>query len=507
MNKQIRRLGVFMGVLYIALFAMLNYVQVFAADDLNAHPSNIRPVLRDFTQPRGSIATADGVVVARSVEVDSRFERQREYPEGERYAHTTGFFNFSFGAEGLERSYNDELAGQTTEQEIRSFTDLFSDDENVGNLTLTIRDDVQRVAQERLGQREGSVVALDPRTGGVLAAWSFPSYDPNVLSSHDLDAAAEAREILQSVATEPLLADWYRERFFPGSTFKVVTASNGVDAGLVTPENPDYPQSSEYVAPGTTRPLRNFGGSTCGGTLFPILASSCNTAFAEMGVDTIGPQLMVEGSESWGFNQRPPIDLPGAATSNFPTDFTNDLPALAQSSIGQNDVQATPLQMALVAAGVANDGVVMTPHVVSEITDGGGDVIERYDERAWQQPLSPNAAATMRDAMINVVTSPNGTAGVLAIPGATVGGKTGTAQLGTDPPSSHAWIIGFAGPEGGQAEVAVAVIVEAQDGVSEITGGREAGPIAQAVMAAALQPLAQGVPAEPGAGEQPPADG
>lgn len=501
MNRQIRRLGLFLAALYVALFAMLNYVQVFAADDLNSHPANIRQVLRDFTQPRGSIATADGVVIARSVPSDDRFERQREYPEGQLYAHTTGYFNFSFGADGLERSYNDELAGQTAEQEIRAWTDIFGSSEQVGNLTLTIRDDVQRVAQQRLGDRDGSVVAIDPRTGGIIAAWSFPSYDPNVLSSHDLDAAAEARSLLESVPSRPLLADWYRERFFPGSTFKVVTGATGVQTGRVTPDQPVYPSTTEYVPPGTTRPLRNFGGSTCGGALFEILARSCNTSFAEMGVETLGPDPMVEGAQGWGFNSRPPLDLPAAATSVFPTDFAQNLPALAQSSIGQNDVQATPLQMALVAAGVANRGVVMAPHVVSEVRDPEGDVIQRHDDRAWLQPLSPESAATMNDAMVNVVTSPQGTAGVLAIDGMRVGGKTGTAQLGTDPPSSHAWIIGFAGPEGGEAEVAVAVIVEAQQGVSEITGGREAGPIAQAVMQAALTPMAQAAPPPAGEGQ------
>jgi peptidoglycan glycosyltransferase len=494
-NKQIRHLGIFMVVLYVALFAMLNYVQVFAADKLNDHPTNIREVLRDFTQPRGTIATADGVVIARSVTVDDRFERQREYPEGELYAHTTGYFNFSFGADGVERSYNDELAGQTTEQEIRSFADIFSDTENVGNLTLTLRDDVQRVAQRELGERDGSVIALDPRTGAILANWSYPSYDPNRLSSHDLEASDEVRQFLESFGRDsPLIPSTYRDIYFPGSTFKVVTGSTGVNTGVVTPENPVYPESSGYLAPGTTRELRNFGGGTCGGTLFRILAQSCNTAFAEMGTETIGPGPMIQGAEAFGFNQRPPIDLPAPARSNFPTDFTNNLPALAQSSIGQNDVQATPLQMALVAAGVANGGVIMTPHVLSEVRDGDNEVVERYDDSAWLQAINANSAATMRQAMVGVVT--DGSARGMAISGMEVGGKTGTAQLGTDPPSSHAWIIGFAGPPGGQPEVAVAVILEGQDGVSEVTGGTFAAPIAQAVMIQALTPPAATAAAE-----------
>lgn len=487
MNRQIRKLGVFLALCYVALFVMLNYVQVFDAESLNEHPSNIRPVLRDFTEPRGTVSTADGTVIARSVPSDDRFELQREYPEGQLYAHTTGYFNFSFGAEGVERSYNDLLAGQTTEQEIRSFADLFSDADPVGNLTLTLRDDVQRVAQQALGDQRGSVVAIDPRDGSLLAAWSFPSYDPNALSSHDLDAASEAREFLQpNNPDSALVPSWYRQRFFPGSTFKVVTGATGVDTGVVSADQPVYPDTTEYVPPQTTRPLRNFGGSSCGGNLIEILTVSCNTAFAEMGTETIGPDRMVDGAESFGFNSRPPLDLPAPAASAFPTDFTDDLPALAQASIGQNDVQATPLQMALVSAGIANGGVIMTPHVLDEVRDGEGEVIDTYDPEPWRQAVDANAAATMRGAMINVVTAPNGTAGRLAIPGMEVGGKTGTAQLGTDPPSSHAWIMGFAGPPGGEAEVAVAVIVEAQDGVSEVTGGRVAGPIAQQVMVAAL---------------------
>ena len=168
-----------------------------------------------------------------------------------------------------------------------------------------------------------------------------------------------------------------------------------------------------------------------------------------MGVEDIGPDRMIAGAESWGFNDTPPLDLPAVAESAFPTDFTDNIPALAQSAIGQNDVAATPLQMALVAAGVANDGVIMAPHVVAEIRDGEGDVLDRADSDVWRQAVDGPTARTMREGMIGVVERPDGTAGSLAIEGQEVGGKTGTAQLGTDPPRSHAWIIGFAGPPGG----------------------------------------------------------
>lgn len=203
-----------------------------------------------------------------------------------------------------------------------------------------------------------------------------------------------------------------------------------------------------------------------------------------MGVENLGPDVSVEGAEQFGFNDTPPLDLPDPVPSVFPTDFTDNLPALAQASIGQNDVQATPLQMALVAAGVANDGVIMAPYVVEELRDRDGEVIETHDDEVWRQPISAGSAATMRQAMVGVVEG--GTASSLAIPGLTVGGKTGTAQLGTDPPSSHAWMIAWAGPAGGEPEIAVAVLVEAQPGVSETTGNTAAGPIARAVIERAV---------------------
>jgi peptidoglycan glycosyltransferase len=237
----------------------------------------------------------------------------------------------------------------------------------------------------------------------------------------------------------------------------------------------------------TDRDLSNFGGSACGGTLFEILRVSCNSAFARMGDETIGAPGMVQGSERFGFNARPPIDLPAAAASRFPTEFPADQGngPIARASIGQGDTSSTPLQMALVAAAVANEGRIMAPHLLQKISDPDGSTIREAEGRVWKEAISPASAATMRQGMIGVVQG--GTANRLTIPGFEVGGKTGTAQLGTEPPRSHAWIIGFAGEPGQPARVAVAVIVEGQPGASEQTGGRVAAPIAQAVMAKILQ--------------------
>ncbi len=503
MNRQIARLGAGLLACFLVLFVQLNRVTVFGAQRLKDNPENNREILRDFDAPRGSVATADGVVIARSVENEligataeggtARFERQRVYPEADLFAHVVGYFSLNLGATGIEDSYNAELAGRTLDLSFRGLDDLFVERDRVGDLTLTLRSDVQRVAREQLGDRQGSVVALDPRTGDVFALWSFPSFDPNALAQQDFAAANDAFSILQLDERDPLLAKTYRERFFPGSTFKIVTAAAGLaagpDEGGVSETEPAYPVTREYTPPQTSRPLRNFGGSACGGTLFEILRVSCNTSFAQLAVD-VGGERMVGTAEDFGFNARPPIDLPAAAISNFPTDFAENLPALAQSGIGQNDVSATPLQMAMVAAAVANEGRVMTPRVLDSVRDDEGTVVDEPDPTQWRRAMGAEDADTMRRAMIEV--AERGTATNLRIDGFTVGGKTGTAQLGTDPPRSHAWIIGFAGPPGEAPTVAVAVIVEGQPGApSEQTGGRVAAPIAREVMATVL--AAQGL--------------
>ncbi len=486
MDRSIRRLGGFMILLFCALFVQLNYIQVFRASDLNVKPGNNRPIDQSFAKPRGTMATADGVLLARSVPSGDRFQYQREYPEGERYAALTGYFNYSRGATGLERSYNEELSGKTAKQQIKSVGDLFVDTDRTGNLKLSVRSDIQAVAKSALGDFQGSVVALDPRSGEVLALYSNPSFDPNQLASHDVEKSEQAYNLYEAAPGNPMLAKAYREIYPPGSTFKVVTGSTGVESGGVTPTEPVYPSVSSITVPGTTRPLRNFGGEVCGGTLFTVLARSCNTSFAQMGLD-LGGDKMAAGAQGFGFNSIPPFDLP-AVKSNFKTDFTRNEPALAQSSIGQNETAATPLQMALVAAGVANNGVIMEPHVVSEIRDGEGDLVKRYGPTEWKKAVSPQTAEIMREGMRQVVQV--GSATRLQIPDLDVGAKTGTAQFGPSAPlRSHAWIIAWASLPGQQASIAVAVIVENQDGASESTGGRLAAPIAKQVIEQSFKPM------------------
>ncbi|MCU1345139.1 MAG: cell division protein FtsI/penicillin-binding protein 2 [Acidimicrobiia bacterium] len=483
MNQQIRRLGVFILLCYVALFARLNWLQLGQKSSYDANPLNQRQVLRDFAQPRGVIQSVDGVVLAESVPSTDQYKLQRRYPTADLFAHVTGSFSKDFGSTGIEKQYNDILAGQTTAQQYKSFSDLFVDRTRVGDVTLTVDSVVQQAAKAALGDRDGSVVAIDPRTGGIYALYSRPSYDPNLLSTHDFNAAKAARAFLNAGDRKPLLAQSYQERYFPGSTFKLVTGTAGLESKKVTVDQPVYPLETSYTPPLTTRPINNFDGERCGGTLPEILRVSCNTAFARMAVD-VGPQQMVDTAQAFGFNAPVPIDLPNPAKSFYPSvaSFFQDTPKLAQTGFGQNDVQATPLEMAMVAATVANNGVMLVPHLLAEARDSDGAILQRPTPSIWQRPMSAETAAILRDAMIGVVQSGTGTQA--QIPGVVVAGKTGTAQVGTNPPSSHAWFVAFAPAD--NPRVAVAVLVKGVPGVSEVTGGQLAAPIARAIMQAVL---------------------
>jgi len=429
--------------------------------------------------------TADGVVIAESIDVEGRFARQRVYPQGRLYSHITGYFSFEYGATGVERSYNDELAGHSATQRFESFFDFFGDGDVSADVSLTIDSGLQEAAANALGERRGSVVALDPATGEVLAFYSWPTFDPNALSTTDLNAARDAKALLDATPGQPLLTSAHRQVFAPGSTFKVVTASSALENGVVTPTSPVFADVTSYQLPLTEFQLSNFAGNVCGGDLASTLARSCNTAFAEIGAEYLGPDPMIATAERFGFNETPPFDIPLTATSRFPDDFGIPLgqsdqnpPAvivegsalLAQAAIGQFDVRATPLQMALVAAGVTNDGRIMEPHVVDRVNDASdGALLSQVDDSVWRQAVAPEVAATTAELMIGVVE--NGTASSLARSGLTVGAKTGTAEVNAAASDdTHAWIIAFAGPTGGESEIALAVIVEAVPGGGERHG-------------------------------------
>jgi peptidoglycan glycosyltransferase len=479
MDRQIRKLGIVLMALFAGLFLQLNRIQIVDAEKLANAPGNTRNATRDFSRPRGVIQTADGVVLARSVDTDSDFERLRQYPEHELFAHITGFFSFTFGNDGVERTFNDELAGRKLR--VGRFRDVLTDRVVTNDVTLTITKRLQQVARDALGNRKGAVVALNPVDGAVLAMWSFPSYDPEALSAHDQKSVQSAWDRLNEDPNRPMLPRAYRRAYAPGSTFKVVTAAGALEQA---PElvGKSYPPLRTLDLPQTDKNLPNFGGSTCGGTLPQLLRVSCNTGFAQMGLD-MGAEKLAGQARRFGFSTAPPLDLPAPAESAFPEAgaFRRNLPGLAQSAIGQQDVTATPLEMALVAAGVANRGVIMRPHVMAEVRDNEGRVVRQAQPAPWATAMRPENAAALRDMMIAVVNG--GTATRIALPGIQVAAKTGTAQTTGD--NSHAWIIGFAPAEA--PRVAVAVVVESQPGLGDtVTGGRIAAPIARAVLQAAL---------------------
>jgi penicillin-binding protein A len=487
MNRQVRRLGAALIAIYLVLFVQLNLVQVFRADAYLDNPANTRRVQREFNRDRGLIVTADDEIAAQTVAVDdelgarTNFTRQRRYPLGELLAPVTGFISYDHGATGVEAAYDDELLGTTLGQQLAGWRDLFVEQSTVGDVRLSVHASLQRVAASALGDRAGSVVVLDPRTGELLALWSTPTFDPNRLADPDLAASAQAWNDYVSAPGNPLLSHAYQERYFPGSTFKLVTVASGLRTGTVTPESPVYPVEAAWTPPLTEVPITNFGGAACGGTMVALLRVSCNTGIARMAVETVGADGMVDAAEAFGFNASVPLDLPGATQSRFPTDFERDAPRLAQASIGQNDVVATPLQMALISAAVGNEGRMMSPTTLDRVTDRAGRTLRRTEARVWRTPLDERQAAILRSAMVEVAT--RGTATILATPGVEVGAKTGTAQL--DDARQHTWITAFAGPAGQPAEIALAVVVLNQSG-ADATGSSIAGPIARRVLDAAL---------------------
>lgn len=493
MNRRIRRLAVGLMLCYALLFASLHIPQVFRTSELNAHDGNTRQIEAVFDDPRGPIVTADGVVIAETVRTPEgdRFEFQRQYPTGELFANVSGYFTLASGATQIERTQNDVLSGRTGAQRITGIGDILGgSSDNSGSVELTLRADYQQKAKELLGDREGSIVLLDPRTGAVLAMWSWPTYDPNLIADHDTKAATNALLALNEDRRKPLLANAYQERYQPGSAFKVVTATTSLKAGIVTTST-QFAVESSYTPPQTDDPIENYGGSSCGGNFAEVFRRSCNTPFARLAVELEGDRFTA-GADAFGLNEAPPIDLPRPAASfvNEPSeDFTDNIPILAQRGFGSENVQITPLQMAMIAACVANGGEMMMPYVVDRTLDHDGATLHTTDPRVWKVAMSPATAETMTQLMIGVVNGPRGTAqGRFDLPnGIQAAAKTGTAQLNAkgQKERSHAWIMAFAPAEAPQFAVAV-VLKGVNDEISAGTGGRLAGPIANEMLTFAL---------------------
>ena len=495
MERQIRQLGVALLVLFLIAFAQINYIQVVAADRIANDPANAkRQLIAEYQVERGSILAADGttvLAVSRPSAGDLRF--QRRYPRGELYAHETGFYSFVFGRAELEQSFNDFLAGTAAEMVPQTLTDLILGRPKRGAaIVTTLVPKIQEAAEAAAAAEPGDVAiaAIDPATGDVLALVSEPSYDPNLLASQDPKVVRNAWDELNADPDKPLVSRASDELFPPGSTFKLVTASAALQNGF----GPDstWPNPRELDLPLTDETLQNFGGSHCAGgaatiTLAEALKISCNVTFGEIGLE-LGADKLAEQARLYGFTAEPgqdlvPFDIPWVSgVFPAPETFEQRTPAIALSAIGQQDVAANPLQMALVAAAIANGGVEMQPRLVTEARDPSGRVIATFDPQVFSTPLTPANAAAMTQMMVGVVEGGTGTAA--QIPGVTVAGKSGTAQHG-EGANPHAWFVSFAPAEAPQIAVAVIVLDGGSLG-SEATGGQVAAPIAKAVMEAAL---------------------
>jgi peptidoglycan glycosyltransferase len=485
-NRQIRLLGLGIMVLFAALFVQLNWLQLVHAPALEANPLNGRAIVKEFTAKRGDIVSADGTTLAISVPTNDQFKYLRQYPTGALFSQITGFFSFTYGADGAERTYDKVLTGKSSPfrlpTSLSQLRNLLAKRDESQSITLTVLDKLQKVAQTQLAGRNGSVVALDPRTGGILAMYSNPSFDPNLLSGHD---QAQVQANYKALTAEPggvLAPGGYRQRYFPGSTFKIVTS------GAVYDHNPPlatkvYPTLSSLPLPQTTNELHNFGGESCGGQLAELFTISCDTGFGQIGLDLGGVALNTE-AVAFGFNETPPIDLPFPAHSVFPPagKFVLDQPGLAFSAIGQQDVQATPLTMAMVAGAVANGGTIMTPHILGHVTNSQNQVVSTYQPKPWLHVTSTATADQLKALMLSVVNSPQGTGTAAQIPGVQVAGKTGTAQTGTG--KVDTWFVAFA--PAATPTIAVAVLLPNQPPENDFTGGTVAAPIAKAMIEAYL---------------------
>jgi peptidoglycan glycosyltransferase len=491
-ERQIRHLAVALLLVFLVLLGQITYIQVVAADRLAGNTANAkRQLIAEYEVERGEILAADGrTVLAASRKSAGELRFERRYPIGPLYAGITGYYSFVFGRSELEESFNDFLAGAAPQLLPQTLVDqVLGRPKRGASIVTTIDPAVQEAAAEALGTQHGGVVAIDPRTGDVLALVANPTYDPNPLSSHDPQVIRDTWNQLNADPDKPLVSVANDELYPPGSTFKIVVAAAALENGF-GPES-RWSNPNELDLPDTNETLENFGGVTCSGgseiTLADALRQSCNVVFGEVGL-ALGAPALAEQAWAFGFAPSPstgdvPFDIPfQEGVVPDPSYFATRRPAVALSAIGQDNVTANPMQMALVAAAIANGGIQMRPRLVSEVRGPDGRLIDAYEPEVFSRPMTQENAALLTAMLIDVVQRGTGTSA--QIPGVTVAGKTGTAQHGEGAPP-HAWFVSFGPVEDPQVAVAVIVLDGGSLG-SDATGGRVAAPIARAVMEAAL---------------------
>ena len=527
MNKPIRKVSLALAVLFLAIFANLNVVQVVKGSDYRNDPQNRRVLLNEYSSPRGQIVV-QGTAIAESKETKDELKYLRVYKQGKIYAPVTGYYSFTYGASGIEGAENDILSGDSAQLFTTKLTNILTGrNPRGGSVELTLNAHAQTAAYNAMqgdnGIRRGAVVALDPTTGAILAMVSTPSFDPNKLSSHNADEITNAYKNYNSLPSQPMLNRAISQNYPAGSIFKVIGSAAALKLGIKPTDRIPAPNgfrpfdekdTSACPASLNTACVENFSGETCDNgttaTLEFAFAKSCNTAFAQLAVDRIGPDGLAEQANKFGF------DLPyqGASPPNFcdPPALTiplsvcrsspgsqndlNDPAALAQTAFGQRDVRITPLQAAMLSSAVANNGLLYKPYLVSKELRPNLDTLNQTSPTQIGQVIDPTVDQDLIQMMESVVYSPEGTGHLAQLPDLSpqvrVGGKTGTADVGATSASNQqpdAWFTGFA-LVNGEPKIAVAVIIE-NGGVAgdESAGGLAAAPVAQKVMNAYLRTL------------------
>ncbi len=485
MNKPLRRVAIFCGLLVLALLIRVNWVQFVNGDELKNDPHNRRVAIERYSTPRGNIIV-DGKAVTGSATTDSGdFKYKRTYKNGKMWAPVTGYASQAFDANQLEKLNDGILTGTDDRLFFSRTVDMFTGSKQKGgDVVTTLNAKAQKAAFEGLGDQKGAVAAINPETGAILALASTPSYDPSTFAGmSDKDAKAYLGLQKKNNPDEPMLNRALRQTYPPGSTFKVVTAAAALENGLYSDVDSKTESPLPYTLPDTTVQLKNEGSIPCeNASLREALRWSCNTVFGKISAD-LGNKKMKAEAEKFGFNDAK-IDTPvRAAESIFPTD---NRPQNAMAGIGQASNRATPLQMAMIASAVANGGKLMKPYMVEQLVAPNLNVVQQHTPQEMSRPLSPENAQKIQSIMETVVQKGTGTNA--QIPNVTVGGKTGTAQHGeNNKDNPYAWFISYAKTDKG-TPVAVAVVIEGSDTLrDDIAGGKLAAPVAKRVMEAVLE--------------------
>ncbi|MFC8274964.1 peptidoglycan D,D-transpeptidase FtsI family protein [Streptomyces sp. NPDC057271] len=482
MNKTIRRASAFSLLLVLALLGRATWVQAYEGKALANDKQNRRQVMAQYAQPLGNIVVAGSPVTGSKRTEGGDLAYKRDHTDGELYAAVTGYSSQAYGATQLEGIYSDVLDG--TDTRLKNPLDaLTGKQQEPGDVLTTIDPAVQKAAYEALGDTKGAAVAIDPKTGRILGMVSTPSYDPSAIAG--LTDGATWKE-LTGDEDKPLVNRALRQPLPPGSTFKLVVAAAALEDGLYGSVDTATDSPNPYRLPGSTRDLENENPSApCeNATIRTALQYSCNNVFAKIAVD-LGQDRVRAMAEKFGFNDEEQ-DVPVRAyASVYPSGM--DKAQTALTGIGQFDVTATPLQMAMVSAAIANDGLMAAPHMVSRVVDSDGDTLDSFEDGDTRRVVSSSTAEQLRSAMVTVVDK--GTGSNAAIGGAEVGGKTGTAQHGeNNSRTPYAWFTSYAKDADTGKEVAVAVLIEDSGAArSEVSGNGLAAPVAQKMMKAALK--------------------